>query len=91
METAKNRLNTISLEQAIKDPSNQNISYLTSLKSAEFMRASSVLNEKNKSLEIEVDKLRREVSQLKKHENKVVQEALTNTEKNIAQLSNVEI
>ncbi|MCT4340419.1 hypothetical protein N1H31_07975 [Enterococcus durans] len=91
LETAKNRLNTISLEQAIKDPSNQNISYLTSLKSAEFMRASSVLNEKNKSLEIEVDKLRREVSQLKKHENKVVQEALTNTEKNIAQLSNVEI
>lgn len=91
LETAKNGLNTISLEQAIKDPSNQNISYLTSLKSAEFMRASSVLNEKNKSLEIEVDKLRREVSQLKKHENKVVQEALTNTEKNIAQLSNVEI
>ncbi|MDB1680269.1 MULTISPECIES: hypothetical protein [Enterococcus] len=91
LETAKNGLNTISLEQAIKDPSNQNISYLTSLRSAEFMRASSVLNEKNKSLEIEVDKLRREVSQLKKHENKVVQEALTNTEKNIAQLSNVEI
>lgn len=91
LETVKNGLNTISLEQAIKDPSNQNISYLTSLKSAEFMRASSVLNEKNKSLEIEVDKLRREVSQLKKHENKVVQEALTNTEKNIAQLSNIEI
>ena len=44
----KNGLNTISLEQAIKDPSNlkKNISYLTSLKSAEFMRASSVLNEK---------------------------------------------
>lgn len=91
LETVKNGLNIISLEQAIKDPSNQNISYLTSLKSAEFMRASSVLNEKNKSLEIEVDKLRREVSQLKKHENKVVQEALTNTEKNIAQLSNIEI
>lgn len=91
LETVKNGLNTISLKQAIKDPSNQNISYLTSLKSAEFMRASSVLNEKNKSLEIEVDELRREVSQLKKHENKVVQEALTNTEKNIAQLSNIEI
>ena len=91
LETAKIELSHFSLEQALKDPSNQNIAYFTSLKSAEFMRANSVLNEKNRTLEMEVDKLRREVSQLKKHENKVVQEALTNTEKNIAQLSNVEI
>lgn len=91
LETAKTELSQFSLEQAIKDPVNQNIAYFTSLKSAEFMRANSVLNEKNRTLEMEVDKLRREVSQLKKHENKVVQEALTNTEKNIVQLSNVEI